>query len=74
MKIGPAEKIRDLVNLSLLGISLNPLPVAPREIPLHAGFNYFGLEQKNELWNQLEHSAGLMLHIGGELPRLVLEL
>lgn len=74
MKIGPAEKIRDLVNLSLPGISLNPLPVAPREIPFHAGFNYFGLERKNELWNQLEHSAGLMLHISGELPGLVLEL
>jgi len=74
MKIGPAEKIRDLVNLALPGIPLNSLPVAPRQIPFHAGFNYFELERTNDLWKQLEHSAGLMLHISGEFPGLVLEL
>ena len=74
MKIGPAEKIRDLVNLALPGIPLNSLPVAPREIPFHAGFNYFELERTNDLWRQLENSAGLMMHIGGEFPGLVIEL
>ncbi len=74
VKIGPSEKIRDLVNLALPGIPLTPLPVAPRQLPFHAGFNYFELEQKNELWRQLEHSAGLVIHIGGEFPGLALEL
>ena len=44
-KIGPVEKIRDLVNLQLPGIALRALPVAPRQIPYHSGFAYFALDQ-----------------------------
>lgn len=73
VKIGPVECIRDLVNLALPGITLNSLPVAPRQIPFHAGFNYFELEQVGELWKQLENSGGLAIHIAGDFPGLELE-
>ena len=74
VKIGPVERIRDLVNLQLPGVALRPLPVAPRQIPYHAGHNYFELETRgNELWKQLETSGGLALHIAGEFPGLELE-
>ena len=70
IKIGPAEKIRDLINLHLPGIMLQTLPVAPRQIPYNAGFNYFELDTKNELWRLLESSGGLALHVAGEFPGL----
>jgi type VI secretion system protein ImpJ len=74
VKIGPAERLRDLVQLQLPGISLRPLPVAPRHIPFHAGFTYFELETRgNELWKQLETSGGLAMHIAGDFPGLALE-
>jgi type VI secretion system protein ImpJ len=74
VKIGPAERLRDLVQLQLPGISLRPLPVAPRQIPFHAGFTYFELETRgNELWKQLETSGGLAMHIAGDFPGLALE-
>lgn len=74
IKIGPAERIRDLVNLQLPGVALRPMPVAPRQIPYHAGFSYFELETKgSELWKQLESSGGLAMHIAGEFPGLELE-
>jgi type VI secretion system protein ImpJ len=74
VKIGPVERIRDLVNLQLPGVSLRPLPVAPRQIPYHAGHNYFELETRgNDLWKQLETSGGLAMHIAGEFPGLELE-
>ena len=74
VKIGPAERIRDLVNLALPGVGLRALPVAPRQIPYHAGFTYFELETRgNELWKQLETSGGLAMHIAGEFPGLALE-
>ena len=38
VKIGTVERIRDLVNLQLPGVTLRPLPVAPRQSPYHAGF------------------------------------
>ena len=73
VKIGPVERIRDLVNLQRPGIPLHALPVAPRQIPFHAGSNYFELERGGDLWKQLERSGGLAMHIGGEFPGLELE-
>ncbi len=74
VKIGPAERIRDLVNLQLPGVGLRPLPVAPRQIPYHAGHSYFELETRNnDLWKQLETSGGLAMHIAGDFPGLELE-
>ena len=73
LKIGPVEKIRDLVTLQLPGVPVSPLPVAPRQIPFHAGFAYFELDQNTELWEQLKTSGGLALHIAGEFPGLAME-
>lgn len=74
-KIGTVEHIRDLVNLQLPGVTLRPLPVAPRQIPFHAGFHYFELDTRDsDQWRQLAQSGGLAVHIGGEFPGLELEL
>jgi type VI secretion system protein ImpJ len=72
-KIGPVEKIRDLVNLHLPGVALRPLPVAPRELPYHAGFNYFEIDTRHELWKGMDKSAAMAMHISGEFPGLALE-
>jgi type VI secretion system protein ImpJ len=73
IKIGPVEKIRELVNLQLPGIRVRPLPVAPRQIPYHAGFVYFELDRGSEFWKELANSGGFALHIGGEFPGLEME-
>ena len=73
VKIGPVEKIRDLVNLHLPGVRVNPMPIAPRELPYHANYNYFQLDTTNELWDQLQRSGGVALHIAGDFPGLRLE-
>jgi type VI secretion system protein ImpJ len=74
VKIGTVERIRDLVNLQLPGVVLRPLPVAPRQIPYHAGYNYFELETRgSDMWKQLESSGGLAMHIAGDFPGLELE-
>jgi type VI secretion system protein ImpJ len=73
LKIGPVEKIRDLVNLQLPGVPVHAVPVAPRQIPYHAGFVYFELDQAHELWQQLKNSGGVAVHVGGEFPGLAME-
>lgn len=73
VKLGPVEKLRDLVNLQLQGIALKALPVAPRQIPFHAGFNYFEMDRGGEMWKQLQTSGGLAMHIAGEFPGLEME-
>lgn len=73
VKIGPAERLRDLVSLQLPGVGLRTMPVAPRQIPYHAGFTYFELETRgNDLWKQLETSGGLAIHVAGDFPGLEL--
>lgn len=73
LKVGPVEKIRDLVNLALPGVPVHAVPVAPRQIPYHAGFVYFEIDQAHELWNQLKSSGGVGLHVAGDFPGLALE-
>jgi len=71
--VAPAERIGALVNSHLPGIPVRPMPVAPRQIPYHAGFNYFELERGGELWKQLERTGGIAIHIAGEFPGLEME-
>jgi type VI secretion system protein ImpJ len=73
LKVGPVERIADLVRLGLPGVPVLPLPVAPRQIPFHAGFAYFELDQSNELWDQLKSSGGVALHVAGNFPSLAME-
>lgn len=74
IKLGPVEHIRELVNNHLPGISISALPVAPRQIPYHAGYHYFLLDSQGDRWHQLKQSGGLALHISGNYPGLALEL
>ncbi|MBC3957592.1 type VI secretion system baseplate subunit TssK [Pseudomonas triticifolii] len=69
-KIGSVEHIRDLVNLQLPGIGLLPLPVAPRQIPYHAGSTYYELDRGSEHWKLLMQSGGFAFHVAGEFPGL----
>jgi type VI secretion system protein ImpJ len=73
VKIGSIEKIRDLVNLQLPGILLRALPVAPRQLPFHAGYTYFELDKQGEHWAQLQNSVGFAMHIPNEYPGLQME-
>lgn len=73
-KIGSVEVIRDLVNKQVRGIGTSPLPVVPREIPYHAGFNYFELDRRSEYWEGLKKSGGIAIHVSGDYPELELEL
>jgi type VI secretion system protein ImpJ len=73
LKIGPAEKIGDLVRLQLPGVPVSAVPVAPRQIPYHAGFAYFELDQSDAMWDQLKDSGGIAMHVAGEFPGLALE-
>lgn len=74
VKIGPVEKIRDLVMSQLPGIGVQPLPVAPRQIPYHAGFTYFELEKGNVHWKDVQTSRVLAMHLSGEFPGIRLEM
>jgi len=72
-KVGPVEQIRDLVNLQLPGISLRPVNVVPRELPVLRNGFYFELDQTAELWTRLKNSAAFAFHVSGDYPDLHME-
>jgi type VI secretion system protein ImpJ len=73
VKVAPAEKIGDLVRQGLPGVPVVPVPVTPRQIPFHAGYAYFELDQTHELWQQLKDSGGVAIHVPGDFPGLSME-
>jgi type VI secretion system protein ImpJ len=77
VKIGPVEQIAQLVNVALPGIVIRALPVAPRQLPYHAGAVYFELDRGGPYWKQMQQpggSGGIALYVPGEVPGLNLEL
>lgn len=72
-KVTSLEALSDLVPLQLPGIPLVPLPVAPRDLPFHAGFNYFELNRRDAAWEAMKDSGGFGFHIAGDFPELELQ-
>jgi type VI secretion system protein ImpJ len=73
-KVGSPDKIADLVKLQIPGVDLDPLPIAPRQIPFHAGFQYFELDRRGAMWKQIIKTGSLALHAGGNFPGIQFEL
>jgi type VI secretion system protein ImpJ len=73
-KAGPSERLPDLVRAHLPGITLQGLPVPPRQIPFNAGYVYYELLPEGPLWDQVLQYGGIALHVAGEFPALKLEL
>jgi type VI secretion system protein ImpJ len=73
VKIGPAKKIGDLVRQGLPGVPVSAMPAAPRQLPFHAGYSYFELDQSHELWQELKQSGGVAIYVPGDFPGLTME-
>lgn len=72
IKIGPPERIRDLVMTAVPGIRIEPVD-APRQIPYHANFCYFQLDAQSEFWQSVKTSRRLAIYVAGELPGIELQ-
>lgn len=73
VKIAPIENIRDLVARQLHGIGVTLLPVAPRQLPFHAGFSYFLLDKAATAPDVMAASEGFAFHIPDSFPGLELQ-
>ena len=73
-KVGPSDRLGELIRSHLPGIPLQTLPVPPRQIPFNAGFVYFQIEPRGPLWEHMVKHGGLALHVAGEFPGLRMEL
>ncbi|WP_456310877.1 type VI secretion system baseplate subunit TssK [Serratia proteamaculans] len=69
-KITSLEKIRELVSVQLPGVPLVALSAAPRQLPYHAGYTYFMLDQQSPAWKEVQQSNAIAFHVSGEFPEL----
>ncbi|MEM7526995.1 MAG: type VI secretion system baseplate subunit TssK [Pseudomonadota bacterium] len=74
IKIGPVERISELVNVALPGVDVRAMPVAPRQLPYAAGTVYFELETDGAMWGQVRKSATLAIHLAETFPGIEMEL
>lgn len=72
-KVASVEKIRELISLQLPGIPITALPVAPRQLPYHAGYTYYQLDKTSRAWQMINNSSGFAFHVAGDLPDLDLQ-
>ncbi len=74
VKIGGVDVIRDLIDNHLPGVRINPLPVAPRQLPYHYGKVYFELERAGDYWRGLTEANGMAIFLSAAFQNPELEL
>ena len=73
-KIGPVEKMNQIVDSALPGVPLRYTPTPPPQLRVLPGYVYFELDRGSPEWSDFAKSTALGLHVAGEWPQLKLEL
>ena len=73
-KIGPVQKMRQIVDSALPGVPLRHTPTPPPQLRVLPGFVYFELDRGVADWREFQQATALGLHVAGDWPQLKLEL
>jgi type VI secretion system protein ImpJ len=74
-KVGPYERIRELVTSQLPGIDLFWVSNVPSELTYREGLTYFELDRTSELWPVLSQRSGrLVIHVPAEFTDVEMQL
>lgn len=73
-KVGPNNKMNEIVQTHLPGIELVHMPTPPRQIRAISDHVYFYLDKSSALWPEFSVAASIGLHFAGDWPELQLDL
>jgi type VI secretion system ImpJ/VasE family protein len=73
-KVGPVQKMRQIVDSALPGVPLRHAPTPPPQLRVLPGFVYFELDRGVPDWREFAQATALGLHVAGDWPQLKLEL
>jgi len=73
-KIGPIQKMQQIVDSALPGVPLRHAPTPPPQIRVLPGYVYFELDRSAPDWRDFATAPSLGLHVAGDWPDLRLEL
>ncbi|HEY3983566.1 type VI secretion system baseplate subunit TssK [Cedecea sp.] len=68
LKVGTSERIHDMVNLQLAGLSVTALQTLPHEVPYFDGYQYFELGTTVDGEEKLQGASSLAIHVAGHFP------
>ncbi|OAI25842.1 type VI secretion protein [Methylosinus sp. R-45379] len=74
LKVGPNNRMNDIVYANLPGIPLVHMPTPPGQIRTISHHVYFYLDRHSPLWREFSVAASIGLHFSGDWPELELEL
>lgn len=69
-KLGPVEKISQLVDFQLPGARINAMGAPPRHIPYYPDSVYFEVDSTDSLYQEMMAGAAMAISIVGEFPAL----
>lgn len=69
-KLGPSDKIANLIELQLPGARLIPLVTPPRHIPYYPNSVYFEVDVQDPVYKEAISSVAMALSIVGDFPDL----
>lgn len=70
IKLGPIEKITQLIDLQLPGARLSPMASPPRHIPYYPNSIYFEVDHTDPIYKEMMSGSALALSIVGDFPDL----
>jgi type VI secretion system protein ImpJ len=73
-KVGPVQKMRQIVDNALPGVPLRHAPTPPPQLRVLPGYVYFELDRSVPDWRDFATAPSLGLHVAGDWPELKLEL
>lgn len=73
-KVGPNNRMNEIVLANLPGIPLVHMPAPPPQIRALTDHVYFFLDKKSPLWPEFSTAASIGMHFAGDWPELQLEL
>lgn len=74
LKIGPSNKMNEIVHAHLPGVGLIHIPTPPPAIRAVVDHVYFALDRSSPLWPDFSQASSMGFHFSGDWPELELEL
>ncbi|MFW0766422.1 type VI secretion system baseplate subunit TssK [Trabulsiella odontotermitis] len=72
-KLGPVEKIVQLIDLQLPGVRMLPMASPPRHIPYYPNSVYFEVDNADAMYREMMSGSAIALSIVGDFPELRFE-
>lgn len=73
-KVAPNNRMREVVQTNLPGLTVVHMPTPPRQIRTIIDHVYFQLDKNSPLWPEFSVASGIALHFAGNWPGLQLDL